>query len=171
MTIGDQLGCETSVCQPPATIRRIQLGQETHRDSQPPSLRKDSMPKKTQHSSRPSDPTTASGNSLSEKKLSFGFNKKSYSLTNSKTAGAKSSTKEGSYTSTWEKAGSITANQLQQAKSGENEVRKGPPPKLMSRQRELTLQGAFDSDSEEEDNSIAQLPIKAPPKFRFNIRK
>lgn len=46
------------------------------------------------------------------------------------------------------------------------------PPPLMSRQRELTMSGVFGGDSdEEEDAGLAQLPIRKPLRFKFNIGK
>ena len=49
---------------------------------------------------------------------------------------------------------------------------KNPPP-LMSRQRELTMSRAFgdESDEEDEQTGLAQLPIRKPPRFKFNIGK
>ena len=51
-------------------------------------------------------------------------------------------------------------------------VGKNPPP-LMSRQRELTMSRAFGDESDEEDEKtgLAQLPIRRPPRFKFNIGK
>ena len=47
---------------------------------------------------------------------------------------------------------------------------KNPPP-LMSRQRELTMSRAFGDDEEDEETGLAQLPIRRPPRFKFNIGK
>lgn len=51
-------------------------------------------------------------------------------------------------------------------------VGKNPPP-LMSRQRELTMSQAFGDESDEDDDKtgLAQLPIRRPPRFKFNIGK
>lgn len=49
-------------------------------------------------------------------------------------------------------------------------VGKNPPP-LMSRQRELTMSRAFGDDEEDEETGLAQLPIRRPPRFKFNIGK
>ena len=46
------------------------------------------------------------------------------------------------------------------------------PPPLMSRQRELTMSRVFGGESdEEEDAGLAQLPIRKPTRFKFNIGK
>ena len=50
-------------------------------------------------------------------------------------------------------------------------VMKGPPPKLMSRQRELNMEKAFGGDSSDEDE-LTIVPIKrGPTKFKFNLPK
>ena len=116
----------------------------------------------------------------SEKKLSFGFQKKTFSKLQQAQSGGKSSVDSGGmlpkgvYTSTWEKPGSSREKSYASLDKTDEE-RKGPPPKLMSRQRELTLEQAFGAESDDEDDSLAtlhQLTVRSQPKkFRFNIRK
>lgn len=177
VTIGEQLGRQSAIRQPPpATKEKVESGEQKHISGHSSNSRSDRKDGTRVDSARPTPqqaisliPAQFSSNSASsEKKLSFGFNKKSSSFVSSKTVDDKRVTKEGSYTSTWKTTSSTfeAAKQIQSGTGG-----KGPPPKLMSRQRELHLQGAFDSDSDEEDNSLTKLPVKAAPKFRFNLRK
>ena len=118
---------------------------------------------------------SADGSSGSEKKLSFGFQKTRSKVQPSgdrNNLNAAGSQPVGVYTSTWDKPGS--SREKSEASSHDGEERKGPPPKLMSRQRELTLEQAFGAESDDEDDSLAtlqQLTVRSQPKFRFKIRK
>lgn len=50
-------------------------------------------------------------------------------------------------------------------------VTKGPPPKLMSRQRELNMEKAFGADSSDEDELTSVPIIRGPAKFKFKLSK
>ncbi|XP_064397763.1 G patch domain-containing protein 8-like isoform X2 [Halichondria panicea] len=99
----------------------------------------------------------------STKKISFGIqptiSKKTLTFT------PPQSSQEKQYTSVWNTPG-----------DGKKEpnlepVTKGPPPKLMSRQRELNMEKAFGGDSSDEDE-LTIVPIKrGPTKFKFNFTK
>ena len=163
VTIGEQLGRESSIYRTPAVIERLG-GTEPSSNSSNSRASKE-VGKETRKEE------SAGG---SEKKLSFAFQKSSSKVKSAQTlSGARTNvdsvgTRQGVYTSTWDKPGTS------REKIKDEEEPKGPPPKLMSRQRELTLERAFGADSDDEDDSLAtleQLAVRSQPKFRFNIRK
>ena len=181
VTIGEQLGRDSSIYRTPAVIQRLQGGSEDKNDA---GEKVDSNSSKSSNSERTQTSEkvkTSEGNSTSsEKKLSFGFQKKTLSKLPQAQSGVKSGVDSGGmlpkgvYTSTWEKPGS-SREKSDTSLDKIDEERKGPPPKLMSRQRELTLERAFGAESDDEDDSLAtlhQLTVRSQPKkFRFNIRK
>ncbi len=178
VTIGEQLGRDSSIYRTPAVIQRLGGGgEERNSDGE---KKVESSPSQSSSSERTQTPENVKSSSegsgaSSEKKLSFGFQKKT--LSKFQQGGKISSMDSGGmlpkgvYTSTWEKLGS--SREMSEPKPEED--RKGPPPKLMSRQRELTLERAFGAESDDEDDSLAtldQLTVRSQPKkFRFNIRK
>lgn len=176
VTIGEQLGRDSSIYRTPAVIQRLGGGGNKDKESDGEKVdTKSSISERTQAAENVK--CSQSSGSGSEKKLSFGFQKKTLSKFQQ---GAKSDAVDsikmlpkGVYTSTWEKPGS--SREKSEVDDKTDEERKGPPPKLMSRQRELTLERAFGAESDDEDDSIAtlhQLTVRAQPKkFRFNIRK
>ena len=178
VTIGEQLGRDSSIYRTPAVIQRLGGGsEEKNSDGEKKmesSLNRSSSSERTQTTKN----IKSSGGSgaSSEKKLSFGFQKKTLPKFQQgvKSGGVDSGgmLPKGVYTSTWEKPGS---SQEKSEPKPDDEERKGPPPKLMSRQRELTLERAFGTESDDEDDSLAtldQLTVRSQPKkFRFNIRK
>jgi hypothetical protein len=178
VTIGEQLGRDSSIYRTPAVIQRLGGGgEEKNNDGE---KKVESSPSQTASSERTQiteivKSSSEGSSTSSEKKLSFGFQKKTLSKFQQ---GGKSSSMDsggmlpkGVYTSTWEKPGS--SRETSEPKP--EEERKGPPPKLMSRQRELTLERAFGVESDDEDDSLTtldQLTVRSQPKkFRFNIRK
>lgn len=177
VTIGEQLGRDSSIYRTPAVIQRLGGGSvEKNSDGE---KKMESTPNQSSRSEKTliSESTRNSEGSgtSSEKKLSFGFQKKTLPKfqQGGKISGVDSGgmLPKGVYTSTWEKPG--TSREKSEPKP--DEERKGPPPKLMSRQRELTLERAFGAESDDEDDSLAtldQLTVRSQPKkFRFNIRK
>lgn len=164
-------------------IQRLGGGSEENSDGQ----KVDSTPRQSSNSERTQTnekvKNSEGSGSSSEKKLSFGFQKKTLSKLQQAQSGVKSSggvdsggmLPKGVYTSTWEKPGSSREKSEASDSDKTDEERKGPPPKLMSRQRELTLERAFGAESDDEDDSLAtlhQLTVRSQPKkFRFNIRK
>ena len=180
VTIGEQLGRESSIYRTPAVIQRLAGNDDKNTEITKLTERESSGIERDQTSDE--QKKKGSGTDLSsDKKLSFGFQKSLSKLKppQQHLSGAKSSSQgsagllpKGQYTSIWNKLGkSQEKSDLSQKDEGE---RKGPPPKLMSRQRELTLEGAFGEESDDEDDSLAtlqQLAVRAQPKFRFNIKK
>lgn len=168
VTIGEQLGRESSIYRTPAVIQRLGANDDdssTHKVES-------SNSKGAQMSLKVKG--ERENNSGSEKKLSFGFQKSQSKLKQPQLLSSNTGTMlpKGVYTSTWEKPGD-SQEKREQALKDEGE-RKGPPPKLMSRQRELTLERAFGEESDDEDDSLAtlqKLTVRSQPKFRFNIKK
>lgn len=170
VTIGEQLGRENSVYRTPAVIQRLGGGEDKS------SAVEKGDPKCSESSNSDKTQTSENSSTSCEKKLSFGFQKTALSKLQQASKSGMNGTgllPQGVYTSTWEKPGGSRAKSDPSDKVNEEE-RKGPPPKLMSRQRELTLERAFGAESDEEDDSLAtlqQLTVRSQPKFRFNIRK
>lgn len=178
VTIGEQLGRDSSIYRTPAVIQRLggSDGNDTREVDSSSSQSSTSSKSKTSKL----DKGSKESSSGSEKKLSFGFQKSQSKLKQQpQLSGGKGNHDDvgvaqpkGVYTSTWEKPGG-SREKIEPAQKDEEE-RKGPPPKLMSRQRELTLERAFGAESDDEDDSLAtlqQLTVRSQPKFRFNIRK
>lgn len=175
VTIGDQLGRDSSIYRTPAVIQRLGGAENNN-------IGKDSRVSNSSQTTNPSEPQTdehkkghKEGSSGSEKKLSFGFQKSQSKVKQQQSGGrgfhndVGGTQSKGVYTSTWEKLGSS-----REKSQKDEEERKGPPPKLMSRQRELTLEQAFSAESDDEDDSLTtlqQLAVRSQPKFRFNIKK
>ena len=188
VTIGEQLGRDSSIYRTPAVIQRLggdseeknNAGGKVDSSSSQSSNSERIQTSEKDKSSEGSGTSSEGSGTSSEKKLSFGFQKKTLSKLQQTQSGGRSSVDSGGmlpkgvYTSTWEKPGS--SREKSDASSDKtDEERKGPPPKLMSRQRELTLEQAFGAESDDEDDSLAtlhQLTVRSQPKkFRFNIRK
>lgn len=181
VTIGEQLGRDSSIYRTPAVIQRLQGDSKDNDDGE----KTDSNSSKSSNSERTQTSkkvrSSEGGGSSSDKKLSFGFQKKTLSKLPQAQSGVKSGVESGGmlpkgvYTSTWEKPGGSSREKSDASSDKIDEERKGPPPKLMSRQRELTLERAFGAESDDEDDSLAtlhQLTVRSQPKkFRFNIRK
>ena len=175
VTIGEQLGRDSSIYRTPAVIQRLG-GSEDSNSAGEKVVSSTSKPSNSERTQKVK--STESSGTSSEKKLSFGFQKKTPSKIQQTPSGNKSSVDgagaqpKGVYTSTWEKPGD--SREKSDASNKADEERKGPPPKLMSRQRELTLERAFGAESDDEDDSLEtlqQLTVRSQPKFRFNIRK
>lgn len=93
------------------------------------------------------------------KKISFGIQQ--FTATKS----LSTSTQDKQYTSVWTMPGDGKEDPCSKP------VTKGPPPKLMSRQRELNMEKAFGGDSSDEDE-LTLVPIKrGPAKFKFKLSK
>ena len=180
VTIGDQLGRDSSIYRTPAVIQRLGGADSNN-------IREDSRVSNSSQTANASkseidehkNSHKAGSSSGSEKKLSFSFQKSQSKLKQQQQlSGARGCHNDiggaqptGVYTSTWEKPGTSRENS---ELSHDKEERKGPPPKLMSRQRELTLERAFSAESDDEDDSLTtlhQLAVRSQPKFRFNIKK
>ena len=77
---------------------------------------------------------------------------------------------KGSYTTMWDKEGE-TGKRADISKPLPVSSQKAPPP-LMSRQRELIMEKAAGSDSDDEDQTLtAKTLIKRTPVFKFKIGK
>ena len=180
VTIGDQLGRDSSIYRTPAVIRRLE-GTDDNGIGEDSRVSNSSQTATNSSKSQRDEPEKGrkEGNSGSEKKLSFGFQKSQSKLKQQQLSGARGcpsdtggAQSKGVYTSMWEKPGS--SQEKSDLLQKDKEERKGPPPKLMSRQRELTLEQAFNAESDDEDDSLAtlqQLAVRSQPKFRFNIKK
>ncbi len=96
---------------------------------------------------------------INTKKISFGINLSTTAKTFS------TNTQDEQYTSVWTMPGDGKADPSLKP------ITKGPPPKLMSRQRELNMEKAFGEDSSDEDE-LTLVPIKrGPVKFKFKLSK
>ena len=179
VTIGDQLGRDSSIYRTPAVIQRLGGTDDNDIGKQFAISNSSQFTNSSKSQTDKQEKGSKDSSSGSEKKLSFGFQKSQSRLKQQQLSVAKGSRSDaeggqpkGVYTSTWEKPGS--SQEKSESSQKDKEKMKGPPPKLMSRQRELTLERAFNAESDDEDDSLAtlqQLAVRSQPKFRFNIKK